>query len=194
MTYRFQQPISFLNPARILPDGLNWYALISKTNREARAANWLEDEFAGCFTLVPLETRFRSQGGKGGKRHFRKVNAEYQLPLMPRYVFAGFRETPNWLAIFESPHITGAIGIHGEPIQIPGGQIERFRSTAERDRLAAGLPVLKIGGRAEFVGAGIYSGHILEIADLEPNFAAVWLEMFGSRVRAKVKRDDLEAA
>lgn len=189
----FQQPVSFLNPARILPDGLCWYALISKTNREARAAHWLEDEFAGCFTLVPLETRRRPKGRFGGSKH-KRVNAEYQIPLMPRYVFAGFREAPNWLAIFENANITGAIGVHGEPVQIPGGQIERFRSTAERDRLAAGLPVLKIGGRAVFMGEGIFSGHVLEIADLGPNSADVWLDMFGSRVRAKVKRDDLEAA
>lgn len=191
---KFQRPISFKNPARILPDGLAWYALISKTSREAHAADWLEESFPGCFTLVPLETRFRTQGGKGGKRHFRKINAEYQIPLMARYVFAGFRENPNWLRIFDSPHITGAISLHGAPIAIPEMQIERFRSSSERDRLAAGLPVLKIGGRAVFVGEGVYTGHLLEIADLGPNSADVWVELFGAKRRARVNRNDLEAA
>ena len=194
MTFHFPQPIQFLNPARILRPGLTWYALISKSAREARAANWLEQDYGDCMTLVPLDKRFRTQGRKGGSRHFRRVNAEYQIPLMARYVFAGFASHPNWLTIFESPHITGAISLHGEPIRIPEVQIERFRSHAESDRVAAGLPVLKIGSQAVFVGEGVFTGHLLEIADLGATSAEVWFDMFGSRRKVKVSREDLEAA
>ncbi len=194
MSHVFKQPIFFKNPARILPDGLSWYALISKTSGEAHAADWLEGSFPGCFTLVPLETRFRSKGARGGRKHFSKINAEYQVPLMARYVFAGFADQPNWLKIFNCPHVSGAISLHGAPIEIPEGQIERFRSHAEKDRLAAGLPVLRIGGTAVFVGDGIFSDHLLEIADLGPNSADVWQDWFGSRRKVKVNRADLEAA
>lgn len=194
MTFHFPQPIQFLNPARILRPGLTWYALISKSAREARAANWLEQDYGDCMTLVPLDRRFRTQGRKGGARHFRKVNAEYQVPLMARYVFAGFASPPNWMEIFESPHITGAISLHGEPIRIPEVQIERFRSHAESDRLAAGLPVLRIGSQAVFVGEGVFTGHLLEIADLGATSADVWQDWFGSRRKVRVNRADLEAA
>lgn len=193
MSHVFKQPVFFKNPARILPDGLSWYALISKTAREAHAADWLESSFPGCFTLVPLETRFRPKGKYGGAK-YKRVNAEYQVPLMARYVFAGFGDQPNWLEIFNCPHVSGAISLHGAPIEIPEGQIERFRSHAEKDRLAAGLPVLRIGGTAVFVGDGIFSGHLLEIADLGPNSADVWVTLFGAKRKARVSRNDLEAA
>lgn len=194
MTYIFQNPVAFKNPARILPDGLNWYALVSKTAREARAADWLESSFDGCFTLVPLETRKRSKGYRGGA--YKKITAEFQTPLMARYVFTGFRGQPNWFQIFESPdsNVVGAISVNYTPVQIPQEQIERFRSSSERDREAAGLPVLKIGGTAVFVGDGLFSGHLLEIADLGPTSAIVWQDWFGSRRKVKVSRDDLEAA
>lgn len=194
MTFHFPQPVPFLNPARILPEGLRWYALISKTSREARAAHWLETEIEGCMTLVPLETRFRSKGKRGGVRHFRKVNAEYQLPLMARYVFAGFADQPNWLHIFNSPHITGAINWYGTPSEIPAFQVERFRDKSEAQRLAAGLPVLKIGTKARFVGDGVFQDHLLEIASLGAKSAEVWAEFLGAKRKIRVNRDDLEAA
>lgn len=191
--FRFPQPVQPLNPARELRDGLTWFALVSKRAREILAARWLEEFYGDCMTLVPIETRQRSKGGSGG---IRKVSAEYHVPLMPRIVFAGFASPPNWLAIWDGAaglsNIVAAIGNQGTPSPMRVSEVERFRSSLEADRAAIGLPVLKEGGTATFVGEGPFNGHVVEIESLGPKFVEVAANWFG-HVRVKVRREDLEA-
>lgn len=190
---RLPDPVSPLNPARPIPDGLTWFALISRRAREYRAARWLEEKLGNVFTLVPLETRTKSKGARGG------VNipkAEYQVPVMPRIVFAGFSTPPNWLGIWDGDdtmsNIVAAIGNQGTPSPMRISEVERFRSSLEADRAALGLPTLKIGSTARFVGAGPFQGHVVEIEALGPKFASVAANWFGP-VKVKVRRGDLEA-
>lgn len=198
MTHAFRYPelLQPLNPARELPDGLTWFVLITKptSRRQIMAAHWLEETYGNCMTLTPLETRRRSKGGKGGVT--KRINAEFQVPLIPRVVFAGFVSQPNWLAIWHSDEIisnvVGAIGTNGTPLPVRPAEVERFRSSLDADRLRAGLPVLQIGGRALFVGAGPFNGHILEIENLDAKSATVAQEWFGSRRSVRISRDELE--
>jgi hypothetical protein len=194
MTYHYPQPLQPLNPARPLPQGLTWFALISKAAREFKAAHWLEETYGNCMTLIPLETRYRTKGHRGGVLKYSK--AQYQVALMPRIIFAGFPSPPNWLSIWDGDEIfsgiLGAIGTNGTPLSMRHSEVERFRSNLDHDRANAGLPVLQIGGRAMFVGDGVFNGHILDIEGLDEKSAVVAQDWFGAKRSVKVSRDDLE--
>lgn len=180
----------YLDPARPIPSGLDWYVITTEPAREDVIARWLEEQ--GYFTLTPLETRWRLAkprcGGKSRKRE------AYQVPLLPRMVLVGFAEPPRWLAVMDRYGITGVLGINGAPVPMRRGEAERLQQASERLRRQSGPRAVKAGSKARIAAPGLFLGHVVEVRSITGKTARIVQQLFGAAREVEIALDDLDAA
>jgi transcription antitermination factor NusG len=179
----------FPNPLRPIPSGLTWYALETAPHKEAKVCHFLEPH---TFALVPLETREKrsTSAKRGGKNRTRK---SYQVPVIPRLVFAGFLGPPNWLQVLSLSHIRGILGtgMSRTPVTIPEAEIRRIAKNTERLK-ELGKGPLKTGFAKLLVG--VLEGHTVEVLSIDDltGVAMTKQRWFGSERVVSAKIDDLE--
>jgi len=157
-----RQPCDPLNPARVLPQGREWYVLTVTPRREYAIAHWLEGQ--GIFSLVPLEKRWRlsdpKRKGRGGRKHAREA---YMVPLMPRLVIAGFADPPRWLDILDHQHIAGVLGINHTPVPLRQGEPEALRAISYALSTQKQCHALAPKGKALVTSPGAYRANSLRL-------------------------------
>lgn len=95
-----------------LPDDrLDWYALWTAPQREAKAKRDLLR--MGVRVELPVETRLRRASRRARQR------TAYEVALLPRYLFAGFYGPPPWYDVLASPNVYGyVVGTRGQPVPV----------------------------------------------------------------------------
>ena len=185
--------IDRLDPARDIPDGLHWFAILARQGREHMVAEALESRCdAFCFIpLVDMRPR-RKHAGAANVVQPRAV----QMPFLPRIVFAGFPKRPNWVLIESLAHYAGRVesspGVPGVvlpyEIKITRDETELARKR-RRDQLAkraAFQPgdVVRVSGMTE----------VDQIERMAGRYAILKRMMLGASVKIDVSRVELVEA
>lgn len=187
--FRLRQP-SPLDPRRSLPDGLSYYVITTASKREFNVARWLEAE-CDAFTIVPLVYRPLSPRWRGVKYAIKMGKAE--MPLIPRIVVAGMELPPSAGVLSEvNRHITGVLGINGEPMPLRTGEPERLLEISAA--LMKPVPIYKSGDKVKMPMAGYGSAGVVEVSSVRGRWAHVIQSWFGIEREVRVPLENLEAA
>lgn len=155
-----------------------WYALLVPPGRERAVRAYFRAN--DIFAFYPSEPSIRHNRGR---------RIEVERPIVARYVYAQFRQAPQWDILQRHRRlITGVICIGGVPVAIPPGIIRHLQGlTVEAQRLAearAELLRLRPGDRAT-ITAGPLKGFAVEIADIKGGEA--WFRFLtGGKGRADI--------
>jgi transcription antitermination factor NusG len=178
-----------IDPREMAPQALfhalTWYALVTDNHRERAVVEWLRGR--GHEAVAPVERLKRRGWREGGRRR-----VLIKVPLMPRYVVAGFEASPAWLDIFGLRMIRGVVGMDGAPVAVPPVQVAAL---AARIGSAPVRPdrTVEAGDRAQLLD-GPMCHHWVTVERIEGD-AAHWLtQLFGGQVRGCSPLDILEAA
>jgi transcription antitermination factor NusG len=187
-----------LDPARIPNEGfhgLQWFCVYTSPRAEYKIARWLEETQA-AFTLVPLETRWifpktpaKAQKHRhSGKRAQRVAKIPVQHPWLPRHIFAGFSESPDWMALDRKQGLRGRVEtVKGKPALFRAKEIERLQRQSSLLRMSAqinAVPLVKTGGIYRISEPGLFQGRSFEAGVIEGRLLtiAAWLEDGGELV------------
>lgn len=158
----------------------HWYALMTKPQRELRAANDLRDQGATVFVPVEIVLR-KARTARGSK--LREANRL----LAPGYVFT------------TDPHadcddIRGVLMIDGRPIAISeAAMLPLMEATGRMAPEYAPRASFSIGDLVR-VTAGPFAGHTVTIAKVSKGRLHVVCRLFGTDTEAAIKPEMVEAA
>ncbi len=136
----------------------DWYCLYCAPNRELDTEHMLWSR-RRLPTIVPAERQWREKG-----RHTREI----WQPEMPRYVFTGFEDAPNWEDIRSaSPYVQGYMqfGSAGPTrLRLPDVQWLYDRRETLRGRLRPSVveDVIRIGDTVKVL-QGPFTGHSVTV-------------------------------
>jgi transcription antitermination factor NusG len=172
---------------------LSWFALVVPPQKEFLAQEMLHD--LGLATFVPAERKWRR------RNKYAKNKELIAYALAPRYVFVGFRPGERlWFELFNLHFVSGVVGLHGEPRQIPG---EAMLSLINRYSNGLNAPDVQryMRSRREFtvgetveVTSGPFEGRKVVVREISKARARIVVELFGSSQEVEVRVDILEAA
>jgi transcription antitermination factor NusG len=178
-------------PATIA-ERLHWYALLVPPQKEFIAQRILHAK--GLPTFVPVERKWRR------KNKFTKTKELKTYALAPRYVFIGFRLGERlWFDLFNMHVISGVVGLHGVPKEIPNeamvSLISRYANglvAPDVQRFMRTRREFKAGDKVEIV-EGPFAGHKVNVQEIVGSKATIVLELFGTEKNVSVGLDILEA-
>jgi transcription antitermination factor NusG len=171
---------------------LDWYALLTPPQKEFVAQEILKRQ--GVVTFVPFESMWRKHS-----RYARdKVLKHY--PMMPRYVFAGFKPEIDvaWYDIFNLNIIAGVVGLNGTPKKINGvpDLIARFKNGLKRpdaERHMRTHKEYKVGDTA-VIRDPRFLDRVVVVEDIKDGHAFFKIELFNGVRELSLPLDRLEAA
>lgn len=100
--------------------GPKWYALHVTPNSEYVVAQLLRKQ--GVATYIPTEIRSHKRSS------YSKGKADFAVPLMPGFVFAGFKDEPVWYDLLKNTMIHGPLRGDGQPWRLDMLELLRFFS------------------------------------------------------------------
>lgn len=173
--------------------GLLWFALLVPPQMEFVAQKILRRY--GLRTFVPVRREWRR------RNKFVKTKELQEYPIAPRYVFAGFdRRFPLWFDLFNLPVISGAVGLNGEPLKIPGKAMARL---IQRTGGGLNAPAVQkfmrthheftVGQIVEVLD-GPFEGRRVPVVEIRGHRALLLLELFGGQHEIDVSMEVLQAA
>jgi transcriptional antiterminator RfaH len=140
---------------------LAWFIVVTNVRAERRAAKGLERK--GLVSYLPLQERLVV-------RSRRRVHVAG--PLMPRYLFVGFKPTDSFWALRSVDGVESVVRFDGEPVRVPVGIIAAFverEMNGEFDETARKAPqaAFKAGQVVEVV-QGPFSALVATVAHCKP--------------------------
>src|SRR5579862_9404095 len=117
------------------PSGAHWYALYTAPRHEKRVADQICRQGIACF--LPL---YRSV------RRWKDRRKELALVLFPGYVFVRL-ELQNRLRVLQLPGAVRLVAFNGQPVALPGQEIELLRSRLSDTHVMEPHPYLRVGRR-----------------------------------------------
>lgn len=170
----------------------DWYALLVPPQKEFVAQEILKRQ--GVVTFCPFDSmwRFRSR--------YSKTKELKNYPMMPRYVFAGFKpaKTPPWYDVFALQIIKGVVGLHGEPLTVKGvpDLIHRFRNGLKRPEEERYMQTHKeyAPGDMAVIIDPRFQDRIVQVDSIKGGFAYFRIELFNGVHELHLPADMLVAA
>lgn len=144
-----------------------WHALVTTPQKEAETAKRLAK--AGCEVQYPTFERSRHVCGK------KKI---FEVPVIPRIIYARFSYAPQWDVMRGRRVIAGVFCLGGSPVSLNDDDIARVMglpTEAERQEveiIQANRP--KVGQKAEII-YGPFAGFFVDVTRVE--HGRVWYEM-----------------
>jgi transcription antitermination factor NusG len=166
-----------------------WYALSCAGNAERAAEARLVQVGVTAFLPMRAIDVKRCRHLPRSRANCRKID----VPLLPGYVFAGFRGAVPWADVLGLRLIHGVVGFCGEPVGIPHDWLEEAMRAKGVWKLAGRRPKPQLGDRVRLV-EGVFAGHWATVRRLREYDAELLLELFGKRVRITEALDLLELA
>jgi transcription antitermination factor NusG len=164
---------------------LVWYALVTDSHREKAVCETLRHR--GIEIVAPVLRLKRRSWAHGGRRR-----TLIKVPLLPRYVVAGFDAPPAWLDIFGLRAIRGVVGMDGQPVPVPPVEVARLAARVGAVPVRPGRTV-EAGDRAQLLD-GPFCHHWVTVERIQGDFARVGLTLFGRDTATWCALDILEAA
>lgn len=171
----------------------SWFVISTSPGREHDAGVVLRQ--ADAVVFMPLEIK------RHRPNHHSKRRWTYWMPLLGRYVVAGFRqETPPWFDLLEHSSISGVVDYRPVRRSSMLDLILRYGSTAleppERRRARTSIEEITAGCEA-LVLSGPYFGRTVSVKDLVPTRhgkgrAKVLIPMLNSEHVVELPLDELE--
>jgi transcription antitermination factor NusG len=162
-----------------------WHAIRVASPLEFRVRDELHR--GGVGAIVP-----RRRVAKGNKRDGKTI--ERIVPLLPGYVFAGFRAFPAWNTLATLRGWIGPVGFDGSPAKLTTADVELLRSF---DRMIgeerAPRPGLRVGDRVPYRIGQVGELHAL-VKRLRGGKVVLEVELFGSKREVTVASESIEAA
>lgn len=164
-----------------------WHALYCPPNQELKTAHELGAH--GFPVVIPLGKDWRE---RPGTTHTRVV----KVPVFPRYLFTGFRERPNWLALRERfSALQGYMAFGGGPAIIKLSDMEWLMEL--RERLAGRVKPapfhesIKAGDKVR-IARGILQGNVVTVDKVVSKEIHTFKDFLGGLVLVKIPLGDLE--
>lgn len=173
-------------------NALQWYALRVSPQKEFAAQEILTRK--GITTYCPSDRRWRKVS-----RYVRAKELR-DFPLVPGYIFAGFRPgTQLWFDLFSINIIIGCVGINGEPRRIPGEAMSRmiriYRNGLTRPDEEHPMPAHEFSvGQSVRVVNGPFEGMQVPVVSVSGANARVLMDMFNSTFEVEMPAYILEPA
>lgn len=146
-------------------------------------------------TFLPVTTVWR------GVNAFRRVKVQRSYPLMVRWLFAGFPDTPDWYWLGSLGDVTGVAGMGVTPIPIRGADVERLAREHDDGMFNAPLEHRWMKTRGEFkkgdlvrVVEGPLADRVVHVHEIEGHRAKVMMEFFGLDKEVELELGILEKA
>jgi transcription antitermination factor NusG len=172
-------------PPQALFHALTWYALVTDSHREKAVCAALKHR--GIAIVAPVLRLKRRSWTHGSRRR-----TLIKVPLLPRYVVAGFDAPPAWLDIFGLRAIRGVVGMDGQPVPVPPVEVARLAARVGSAPVRPGRTV-EAGDRAQLLD-GPFCHHWVTVERIQGDFAKVGLTLFGRDTATWCPLDILEAA
>lgn len=164
---------------------LTWFALVTDSHRERAVCETLRQR--GIEIVAPVLRLKRRSWAHGSRRR-----TLIKVPLLPRYVVAGFDAPPAWLDIFALRAIRGVVGMDGRPVPVPPVEVARLAARVGSAPVRPGR-VVEAGNRAQMLD-GPFCHHWVTVERIKGDFAKVGLTLFGRATTTWCALDILEAA
>jgi len=119
---------------------LNWYAVTTRSRHEKVVAEQLWQKEIECF--LPLHEVISKW-----KDRLKKV----QFPLFPGYLFVHVPIQERRLDILKVPSVVRIIGFNGEPVSIPGPEVQAVKQLVFSTLPYDPYPYIVKGNRVEIV-------------------------------------------
>ncbi len=119
---------------------MNWYAVTTRSRHEKVVAEQLWQKEIECF--LPLREIISKW-----KDRFKKV----QFPLFPGYLFVHVPIQERRLDILKVPSVVRIIGFNGEPVSIPGPEVQAVKQLVFSTLPYDPYPYIVNGNRVEIV-------------------------------------------
>jgi transcription antitermination factor NusG len=170
----------------------DWYALLVPPQKEFVAQEILKRQ--GVVTFCPFDSmwRFRSR--------YSKTKELKNYPMMPRYVFAGFKpgRVPPWYDIFALQIVKGVVALNGSPVKIHGvpDLIQRFRNGLKRpeeERYMQTHKEYQVGDMVVIIDPR-FQDRLVQVESIEGGMAFFKIELFNGVHRLSLPADMLVAA
>lgn len=152
-----------------------WYAFTVPPQGEKRAQAFLKRKDIYSFFPVIKKARFH---------HITRAKIEYEVPMIPRYVFAKMPGEPLWHVLTAQPLITGVVGHLGCPVALTSKSIttlHKLRDTASQvERKKREAEVIRAGDKV-VISEGLLANQfkIVEVSDIRNGFALLPVGMIG---------------
>lgn len=184
----FSKPLPGAAAAVDLTADLAWYIVVTNVRGERRAAKGLERK--GLVSYLPLQERYVI-------RSRRRVHTAG--PLMPRYLFVGFKPTDSFWALRSVDGVESVVRFDGEPVRVPVGIIAAFverEMAGEFDETARKAPQAAFkAGQVVEVASGPFTGLVAAVTRCKPGERVhVLLDLMGRKTLAQMDVGDLKAA
>ena len=164
--------------------GMNWHAIRVVSSQEFKIRDELH---RGLVTAVVPGRVVLRRVTRDGKRK------PFLLPVIPGYVFAGFRQCPAWSALAGIRGWIGPVGFDGAPARLTSADVAcimRFDRTMDEVEPPSRV---KVGDRVPYRVGRLGELRAL-VKRLEGGRVVLGVELFGSEREITVSVESVEAA
>jgi transcription antitermination factor NusG len=164
------------------PDGLQWFAVWTRSRQEKSAASVLEK--LGVPHFLPLISKIRQWSDR---------KQTVTVPLFSGYLFVRinpFRD--GRLQVLKTPGIAGFVGNRSGPLPVPDHLIDGIRTIIESRVECIALPLFNEGDRVRVVRGPLTGVEGILVRSNLSTRLSVSIEMINKSLLVNVSRHDVE--
>lgn len=162
---------------------LNWYAVQTRPRHEKMVARQLEKR--GFATFLPLASQLRQWSDR------RKL---VELPLFPGYTFLRMVYQPEQrLRVLTTEGIVGFVGVHGQGMPIPDGQIEHIQGLLAAKVPLESYPFLKVGQRVRIRSGSLNGTEGILIEQESESMLVISVELIQRSISIRLQGYEVES-
>ena len=161
----------------------NWYAVQTRPRHEKMVARQLEKR--GFATFLPLTSQLRQWSDR------RKL---VELPLFPGYTFLRMAYQPEQrLRVLSTEGIVSFVGVHGQGMPIPDGQIEDIQSLLAAKVPLESYPFLKVGQRVRIRSGSLNGTEGILIEQESDRMLVISVELIQRSISIRLQGYEVES-
>jgi len=179
---RYQESASLSTSAGFTPAPQSWFAVHTRSKCEKKVATQLSEREINCFLPTVKEVRLWSDR--------RKV---IDQPLFPGYVFVRIPpEDTMRVTVLRTNGVAGFVGIQGQGIPIPDGEIENVQLLLSSKVPYQPYPFLRVGQKVRIRGGFLDGVEGILAAKNSDRSVVISVDLIQRSLAVRVSGFDLE--